>query len=423
MQSRPSRPRRTLALIATLAAGALALAGCSSAAPGSTAGANTPKPATITFAASTLGDPGRGPGLQKLIDEYNASQKIVTVKPASVPYPTFGQTVLTQMGGGEGPDLVRFDMPEFEAAAGSSLLEPLDDTIDAKKLGLIAGPDKYLTVDGHRYGVVFEDANYGMFYNADLIPTPPTTFDEFLQTAKGLTAGDTYGLAFRQTHAEEAGVWQDIFNYVLGFGGNWSDGKKLTIDSPNVIKGLEAYQKLYDANVIPKGADAATFRKMFANGKVGMELNNGGYVTATTAANPQLKFSVARIPFPVKKQGALLAPIVVNANSKHKDAAVDFIHWLLKPAQQVKLQEVLGASSVATPTKRSEASLQKYPFLPVLDGLTGSGVPQIVVGFGAQTPDIRHIVVTQVLSALQGQTDMKSAMQTAQKQAQELVGQ
>jgi multiple sugar transport system substrate-binding protein len=175
LQSRPSRPRRTLGLIATLAAGALALAGCSSAAPGSTAGANTPKPATITFAASTLGDPGRGPGLQKLIDEYNASQKIVTVKPASVPYPTFGQTVLTQMGGGEGPDLVRFDMPEFEAAAGSSLLEPLDDTIDAKKLGLIAGPDKYLTVDGHRYGVVFEDANYGMFYNADLIPTPPTT--------------------------------------------------------------------------------------------------------------------------------------------------------------------------------------------------------------------------------------------------------
>jgi multiple sugar transport system substrate-binding protein len=422
MPSRPPRRSRALGLVATLALGAIALAGCSTSSPGSTAGANTPKPATITFAASTLGDPGRGPGLQKLIDEYNSSQKIVTVKPASVPYPTFGQTVLTQMGGGEGPDLVRFDMPEFEAAASSSLLEPLDDTIDAKALKLTPGPDKYLTVDGHRYGVVFEDSNYGMFYNTTLIPTPPKTFDEFLQTAKGLTAGDTYGLAFRQTQAEEAGVWQDIFNYVLGFGGNWSDGKKLTIDSPNVIKGLEAYQKLYDANVIPKGADAATFRKMFANGKVGMELNNGGYVTATTAANPALAFSVARIPFPVKKQGALLAPIVVNANSKHKDAAVDFIHWLLKPAQQVKLQEVLGASSVATQTKRSEASLQKYPFLPVLDDLTDSGVPQIVVGFGAQTPDIRHIVVTQVLSALKGETDMKSAMQTAQKQATELVG-
>ncbi len=422
MHARSRRSARMIALVAGISASALALAGCSSSSGEPSGSSGKPSPATITFAASTLGDPGRGPGLQKLLDEYNSSQDIVTIKPASVPYPTFGQTVLTQMGGGEGPDLVRFDMPEFEAAAGSQLLEPLDDQIDAKKLDLIAAPDKYLTVDDHRYGVVFEDANYAMFYNADLIPEAPKTFDEFVQTAKKLTAGDTYGLAFRQTQAEEAGVWQDIFNYVLGFGGNWSDGKKLTIDSPKVVEGLEAYQKLYDDNVIPKGADAATFRKMFANGKVGIELNNGGYVTATTAANPDLNFSVAPIPFPVKKQGALIAPIVVNANSKHKDAALDFIHWLLKPAQQVKLQEVLGASSVATPTERSAASLEKYPFLPVLDSLTDTGVPQIVVGFGAQTPDLRHIIVTQVLTALKGEKDMKTAMRDAQKQAEELVG-
>lgn len=418
MSSRPNRRVRAMSVIAAVAASATVLAGCSSSPDESSA---SPQPATITFAASTLGDPGRGPGLQKLIDEYNAGQSTVTVQPASVPYPTFGQTVLTQMGGGEGPDLVRFDMPEFSTAAASALLEPLDDKIDASKLNLIPGPDKYLNVDGHRYGVTFENSNYAMFYNKDLIPEAPKTFDEFVQTAKATTKGDVYGLAFRQTQAEEAGVWQDIFNYVLGFGGDWSDGKKLTLDSPKVIEGLEAYKALYDANVIPKGADAATFRKMFANGKVGMELNNGGYVTATTSANPALNFSVARIPFPEKKQGSLLAPIVINANSKHKDAALDFIKWLLKPEQQVKLQTVLGASSVATPTERTPESLQKYPFLPELDKLTDSGVPQIVNGFGPQTADIRRIVVTEVLASLQGQQDMKTAMEKAQKQAEELV--
>jgi multiple sugar transport system substrate-binding protein len=422
MHARLRRPRAVPALVA-LAATSLVLAGCGSSQPEGGSASEKPEPATITFAASTLGDPGRGPGLEALIEEYNSSQDIVTVEPASVPYPTFGQTVLTQMGGGEGPDLVRFDMPEFSAAAASGLLEPLDDKIDAKKLDLIPEPDKYMSVDDQRYGVIFEASNYGMFYNADLIPEPPTTFDQFVETAKSVTNGDTYGLAFRHMQAEEPGVWQDIFNYVLGFGGNWSDGKKLTINSPDVVKGLEAYQELYDANVIPKGTDAATFRKMFANGKVGMELNNGGYVTATFAANPNLNFSVARIPFPEKKQGALLAPIVINANSEHKDAALDFINWLLEPEQQVALQEVLGASSVATPTERSAESLEKFPFLPVLDELTPSGVPQIVVGFGAQTPDIRHIVVTEVLAALQGQQDMQTAMDKAQKQAEELVGQ
>ena len=410
-----------MSLVAALAAGATILAACS---PGTSGDSSDEvQPATITFAASTLGDPGRGPGLQKLLDEYNSSQDVVTVEPASVPYPTFGQTVLTQMGGGEGPDVVRFDMPEFAAAAASGLLEPLDDKIDAQELNLIPGPDKYLTVDDHRYGVVFENSNYGMFYNKDLVPDAPKSFEEFVQTAKGATRDGAYGLAFRQTQAEEAGVWQDIFNYVLGFGGNWSADGKLTLDSPKVIEGLKAYQQLYDANVIPKGADAATFRKMFTDGKIGMELNNGGYVSHIAKTSPNLNFSVARIPFPVEKQGALLAPIVTNANSEHKDAALAFMKWLLEPAQQVKLQEVLGASSVATPTERSAASLEQFPFLPALDELTDTGVPQIVEGFGQHTPDIRRIVVTEVLAALQGQQDMDTAMEKAQKQANALVGQ
>jgi multiple sugar transport system substrate-binding protein len=408
-----------LATAAVFAVTAATIAGCSS---GGSSQSTDGGPVTVTFAASTLGDPGRGPGLQKMIDEFNASQDGVKVEAASVPYPTFGQTLLTQLGGGEGPDIIRFDMPEFEAAASAGLLEPLDDKIDAKALNLQPGPDQYMSVDGTRYGVLFEDANYGLFYNADLIPNPPTTFDEFVDIAKSTTNGDVYGLAFRQTQAEEAGVWQDIYNYVLGFGGDWSDGEKLTLNSPETVKGLEAYQEMYDANVIPKGADAATFRKMFAQNKVGMELNNGGYVVATKNANPDLNFSVVRIPFPVKKQGALIAPMVINANSEHKDAAMTFIDWMLEPTQQVELQGVLGASSVATPTERSAESLAAAPYLSVFDELTDSGVPQIVLGFGAQTPDIRHIVVTEVLAALQGQQDMQTAMDKAQEQAETLVG-
>ncbi len=416
MSSRPAR--RLLATAAALVSVTSVIAGCSSGGPT----ADGDGPVTITLAASTLGDPGRGPGLQALIDDFNASQDEVRVEPASVPYPTFGQTVLTQLGGGEGPDLIRFDMPEFEAAASAGLLEPLDDRLDTDALDLLPVPDQYMTVDDHRYGVIFEAANYGLFYNADLIPKPPTTFDEFAQVAASTTSGDTYGLAFRQTQAEEAGVWQDIFNYVYGFGGEWSDGENLTLNSPKVIAGLEAFQQLYDANVIPKGADAATFRKMFAQGKVGMELNNGGYAAATVNANPELNFDVARIPFPVEKQGALLAPIVINANSAHKDASMAFIDWLLEPKQQTQLQTVLGASSVATVTERSAESLAEAPYLAVLDELTETGVPQVVLGFGAETPDIRRIVVTEVLTALQGEQDMKTAMDKAQEQATALVG-
>ena len=399
-----------------LAAGALVVSGCSGTSP------ETEGPVTITFAASTFGDPGLGPRLQSFVDEFNASQDQVIVEPASVPFPTFGQTVLTQMGGGEGPDLVRFDMPEFSSAAAAGLLEPLDETIDADALDLQPGPDEFMFADDTRYGELHDTSNYVMFYNQDLIPEPPTTFDEFVQTAQDTREGEVYGLAFRQTQAEENGVWQDIFNYVYGFGGEWSDGENLTLDRAENVEGLEAYQSLYDADVIPKGADAATFRRMFAQNLVGMELNNGGYVVATRGTNPDLNFSVAPIPFPVRAQGAIMAPIVINANSAHKEAAQTYLDWMLEPEQQVALQEALGAASMATPTERSAEALEETPFLTVFDELTNSSVPQIVVGYGAETPQIRSIVVREVIAALQGQQSMQEAMERAQAEAEDTVG-
>lgn len=377
---------------------------------------------TVTFAASTFGDPGRGPLLLELVDEFNASQDEVRVAAAAVPYPTFGQTILTQMGSGLGPDLIRFDMPEFASASEAGLIAPLDDLIDVGGYDLLEQPDQFMVHDGVRHGIIFEASNYGMFYNTDLIPEPPTTYEEFFQTAVEVTGGDTYGLAFRQTEAEEAGVWQDIFNYVYGFGGAWSDGEELTINSPDNLEGLEAYQELYDANVIPKGADAATFRRMFAEGKVGMELNNGGYVSATKGQGPDLNFSVAPIPFPERVQGAILAPIVINEASPAKEAAATFIEWVLEEENQVKLQEILGASSVATVTERSAASLEETPFLPVFDELTDSSLPHVVLGFESRTPDIRKVVVQNVIAALQGEQTMQEALDKAQEQAVELVG-
>lgn len=377
---------------------------------------------TLSFAASTFGDPGRGPHLEEWLEEFNASQESIRVEAAAIPYPTFGQTVLTQMGAGEGPDLIRFDMPEFESASDAGLIAPLDDLLDLSDTELIAQPDQFMVHDGVRHGVIFEASNYALFYNADLIETPPTSYEEFLQTAQDQTSGDVFGLAFRHMEAEEPGVWQDIFNYVYGFGGAWSDGDSLTINAPENVEGLLAYQELYDAEVIPRGTDAATFRRMFAEGKVAMELNNGGYATHLIAENPDLNFDVAPIPFPAHAQGTILAPIVINQASESQEAAATFITWALQPENQVSLQEILGASSVATPTERSSESLAEMPFLPTFDGLTESSLPHVVRGFEAQTPDIRKIVVQNVIAALQGEVDMQTAMDNAQQEAEDLVG-
>lgn len=415
-----TRNRRVaVAAAAMFSVTGLVLSGCGSADEPEGGGGGV---TTLSFAASTFGDPGRGPQLEEWLETFNSSQDEIRVEAAAIPYPTFGQTVLTQMGAGEGPDLIRFDMPEFAAASDAGLIAPLDELLDLDGVELIEQPDQFMVHDDVRHGVIFEASNYALFYNADLIETPPTTYEEFLAIAQEQTAGDVFGLAFRHTEAEEAGVWQDIFNYVYGFGGAWSDGENLTINAPENLEGLQAYQELYDAEVIPRGTDAATFRRMFAEGKVAMELNNGGYATHLLAESPELNFTVAPIPFPAGTQGTILAPIVVNQASESQEEAATFISWVLEPENQVSLQEILGASSVATPTERSEESLAELPFLPTFDELTSSSLPHVVLGFEASTPDIRRIVVQHVIAALQGETDMQTALDNAQQEATDLVG-
>ncbi|HXD62327.1 MAG TPA: sugar ABC transporter substrate-binding protein [Lacisediminihabitans sp.] len=409
--------------IAVASAISLALVGCSSGGTdGKDASSDSGKVPTITFAAATFAETGRGPLLEAWLDTFNKSQNKVKVVPASIPFPTFAATILTQMGGGTGPDIIRFDASDFAAAAQAGLLEPLDKVVDTKKYDFIKAPDKTNFVDGKRYGVMFEIANYALIYNTDLVKTPPKNFDEFLATAKAATKDGVYGFGMRQTQPEEAGMWQDVMNYVYGFGGKWSDGKKLTLNSPKVIDGINAYKEVYDANVIPKGATASTYRTMFGAGKLAMEVDNGGVAGVIQAMNANLHLSAAANPFPYKYFGGIQTPTGVNKNSKHIDGANAFIKWMLQPKNQESLQVVLGSASVATKTTRSAEQLKKIPYAPVYDALTEYSIPQYVKGFEAKTPAIRKIVITKVISAIQGQQSVKDAMDQAQEEATAAVG-
>ena len=117
---------------------------------------------------------------------------------------------------------MRLDQTDYFAAVPSGRLLALDGLLDTLKIDFI-GPDKYVPVKGKRYGLIFNSTGYALLYNPALQAEPPTSFDQFIADAKADTKGDTFGYAlFRATMAERAGFWQDVCNYVYGFGGRWS---------------------------------------------------------------------------------------------------------------------------------------------------------------------------------------------------------
>jgi len=373
----------------------------------------------ITFAGVTFSEAGRGDRLKAWVEKFNKSQNAVEVQPIALPFATLAKTVFTQMGGGAGPDLVRFDLMDYYAAVASERILPLDDIIKTTDYKF-AATDKYMQVGGKRYGVAFETSNYVLLYNPALLPggKAPTTFDEFLATGKAVTTGGVYGYAYRATMAEGPGYWQDLCNFVYGFGGRWSDDKgNLTLNSAKVIEGVAAYKKVYDAGMTPKGTDAATYRRMFWERKLAMEVDNGGVAGIFNQQAPELPFNAAPSPFPTRAQGLVYAPLTINANTKHKAAAATFVKWVMQPENQRELQTLLGASSVATIVERTADDLAKKPWLKVYDDQTQYSVPQLVYGQEVKTPEIQQIVLENVLKVLQGGVDPKKAMDEAQQQA------
>jgi multiple sugar transport system substrate-binding protein len=376
----------------------------------------------MTFAAAMFAESGRGPKLQALLDKYNASQDQVTLKPASIPFSSFGTTILTQMAGGEGPDIIRFDHTDFYAAADAGLLEPLDDALDWSKYQFLP-PDKHNFYDGKRYGIAFEISNYALIYNPRLVKSPPSTFEEFLQVAKEQTKGGTFGYAYRTTMPEQAGMWFDLCNYVYGNGGKWSTVEGTpTINSPEVVKAITAYKQVYDANVTPKGAAAADYRRMFAEGKVAMMIDNGGVPPIVLGQDADAPIDAAKAPMPSGAVGQVLTPLVVNKNTKSKDQAIKFYEWLLQPENQAAVQELLGASSTSTAVPRSDSQLKEMPYVKVYDAATTTGIPFVVAGQEVRPPEIRQIVVDAAVRVLQGNLQPQAAMDEAQKKVEDIVG-
>jgi multiple sugar transport system substrate-binding protein len=372
----------------------------------------------VTFAGVTFSEAGRGDRLKAWVEKFNKSQNAIEVQPIAIPFSSFAKTVFTQMGGGAGPDLVRFDLIDFYAAVQGQRVLPMDDAVKGGNYKFSA-PDKYLTVGGKRYGVPFEISNYVLLYNPTLVKggKAPASFDEFLASAKSATGNGVYGYAYRATMAEGPGYWQDLCNFVYGFGGRWSDAQgNPTLNDPKVVEGVAAYKKVYDAGVTPKGTDAATYRRMFWERKLAMEVDNGGVAGIFSQQAPDLPLAAAPSPFPTRAQGLILAPLTINANTKHKAAAETFLKWVLQPENQKELQTLLGASNVATVVERSAEDLAKKPWLKVYDEQTPHSVPQLVQGLELKTPEIQQVVLEQVLKVLQGGMDPKKAMDDAQQQ-------
>lgn len=383
----------------------------------------------VTYFNWQFAEPGRGAALMANIEQFNATHKSIHVTPITIPYSSYATTISTQLGAKSGPDIVNLEFDVFLRLQKAGLLADITSAIKPPAHGF-ASWDSDFIVNGKRFGIPWQSIGYGLIVNKALFAKAgvaiPKTFPQFLAAAKALTSGTSqYGFAFRNTMSQESGWWVDLSNWVYGFGGSWTDSKgNPTINSPEVVQAVTEYENFYNLKLVPQGADATTYRQMYWEGKIAMEIDNSAVPTILSTGNPAIKkdLVVVKTPFPYDRNVQTTIGTAINAATKNKAAATVFLNWMLLGTSQKALIIAMSGESIATTVQPTKAMLANLPWLKSYAVIAQHGVQALPKGQELKLAEIRRLVLTQVDRVLRSGITPQAAMDQAQSDVKSMLG-
>ncbi len=311
----------------------LVLAGC---------GQKGPTEREISFWAYAPGDQARNQKVETLVDKYNQEHPGTRVKLFFVSKGDFNTKINTAIAVGANPDCSYLDSGLVARFAKDNILLNLDDFVNGGDLDLkdfYAGALKMVKYNNSFYGIPLNQTCIALFYNKDMVKTPPATWDELLAIAKkAYVPGKVAG--FVVPNGDGYGAWE-FPGFVASAGGSMlnENETKAVFNQPAGVAALELWQELlqYSPRLITDSANA------FELGRVAMTLNGPWVIEGIKTNFPKLRYGVALIPkktqFATNLGGESL---VIYQNAKDPPAAWDFIRYLMLDENQIVMSEVTG---------------------------------------------------------------------------------
>ena len=370
------------------------------------AAAQAPQPAKgeaveITFMA--WGAPEELAVWQKLADEFHTANPNITVKMDVSDWESYWTKLDTLFAGSTPPDVFAMDAPLYLDWQSRGALLNLDSYINAAP-GLLDSlypePVKsYKTPEGY-YGLPRDFQTIVMFYNKDMLdaagvtyPKQGWTYDDLRAAAKKLTK-DTNADGKIEQYGFSCDLWDMELCWseaIWSYGGQVisPDFKQTLLGEP---KAREAWTLFHDMIFTDKSQpDTITAGEfgydLFQAGRVALWPMGHWAVPGYAAAG--FKWDVA--PMPTGPGGQFTsvnsAGFVVAKDSKHPDAAWEFIKYALSATGQTRLTEMGLAIPVNKAVAESPAFLQqKVGSHPIneqvfLDSLAFARTKPIFVGY------------------------------------------
>ena len=231
----------------------------------------TAAPATEAPAAEPAGkltiwaDDTRAPVLQDLADEVLAAYNLeLVVELKSAIRDDF--QVAAPLG--EGPDIIVVPHDQAGTLVANGLLAEVD--LGDKKADFAPAALQACTFEGKLYCLPYATENLGFFYNTDLVPTPPTTWDEDVTMGEALKAEGKvdYIMAVTGTTYDVYPLFTSFGGYIFGKNdaGDWNP-EDLGVDSPGMVEGVKWLADGVAKGDLPADWDWANNHALFETGK------------------------------------------------------------------------------------------------------------------------------------------------------------
>ncbi len=189
-----------------------------------------------------------------------------------------------------------------------------------------------------------------LFYNRDLIETPPETTDELYTLAQSLTAGNRWGLVLNSPDP----LW--VLPWLAGFDGWIVDEQgRPALNTTAMVQALTLYQSWHQMpGAVAPRTGLLEAQKLFSKGNAAM-LIDGEWAIGELTQETQIPWNVAALPA-VGEDERPAAPLVLarywalsaDTSGRQAEAAIAFLEFITRAERQLAWTEEFGL----LPTRR-----------------------------------------------------------------------
>jgi multiple sugar transport system substrate-binding protein len=394
------------------------------------------KPTEITFSSAKFFGKET---IAEVAEAFNSSQDKIHVTYKELPPPSSStevhQGLVQQLARRNGvPDVFTQDIIWVAEFAAAKWALPLDEYFNADAMKeYFPGVVQACTWQGKLTALPWFIDSGMLYYRKDLLDDigakSPETWNELIDSAKKLTASGKAKFGFLWQAKQAEVLVCDLVSFI---GSN--DGSILQPDSKTVSvaddAAVEAVQLMHDLikkdQITPEDVlswDEEPSRRPFTSGDAAF-LRNWSYVWKTSQSKEDSnvidKVGVVPLPhFEGKKSAACLGGYQygVNASTKNKDAAIEFVRWMSSPETQLRFATQLGLCPTRSAVLDDPKIAQEQPFMQKLKSVFIGAIGRPVT---PKYPQVTLVLQSAISRALTN-GDVKSELKTAKEKIQAIV--